>query len=337
MSKVDDLLRCYPLDVRWTPPALFEESVVVGETRVELCGLSTTLYGEMATGSAAAVGESPVDRAFFELIERTSILEAMAAPERRLMLFDRDENLVGDVASARVFPPAPSARCVYARSNGVAVAHDFRAARDAARWELLERDRILRCWYGASAPLPTVLPPDPHLRGLAAEYDLAAYDFPGTDRESSVFVSAVFAFPRCYKHPIAYGFGAHEHGSGASAKAARECLQRLAFLWGEAVPRRAPRFAPNAEYHQEFFLQPRMKQRLCTWLSGKHTALCCGIRQHEQVYSQRRYVDLTPKALGNRLRVLKALPISEIELTFGHGHPRLESALPEVLKVHPVA
>jgi hypothetical protein len=335
-TALERLLERYPLDPAWQRPQLFAETTLVAGIRVELCGLSTRRAETCATGSAAAVGEQPLARAYFELIERTSILQALLAPESCLCVRRRDRKPVGERGRACIFLPAPDANCNYARSNGVAVGLDWSSACDAARRELIERDRVLRSWYGEATPLRVDLPTQ-RLSGLSTEYEIEAYRFAQPAGDDATCVAAVFAFPRRDTRPIGYGFGAHEDERLSIDKAARECLQRLGFLWGEALPSSEPAFVPNAEYHQEFYLQPWTERRLRAWLAGDHVPLRCGIRQHERVCRERAYADLTPKHLKKKLCVVKALPLSEIELAFGRGHPQVEPPLPEALLVHPIA
>jgi hypothetical protein len=243
---------------------------------------------------------------------------------------------LAEITPGGVFRAAPDACSVYSRSNGVAVGLDWGPACDAARRELIERDRVLRSWYGAAPPSRTELAA-PILAGLEAHYELEAYRFADGASAGEPSVMAVFAFPHRSTHPTVYGFGAHEDAALALDKAAGECLQRLGFLWGEALPSSEPAFVPSAEYHQEFFLQPHMQRRLRAWLAGEHVALRCGIRQHERVCRERAFVDLTPRRLAGKLCVVKALAVSEIELAFGRGHPEVDPELPEPLMVHPIA
>lgn len=150
-------------------------------------------------------------------------------------------------------------------------------------------------------------------------------------------MAGVFGFPCGFGNPVVYGFGAHSQRDRSIEKATRECVQRLGFLWGETLPQSEPQFMANAEYHQDFYLQPRMQLRLRAWLSGEHVTMRCKIRIAAQGCLGRWYVDLTPVGLKQRIFVAKALPTTELELTFGHGHPDVEPPLPEQLRVHPVA
>ena len=51
-------------------------------------------------------------------------------------------------------------------------------------------------------------------------------------------------------------FGARCEVHEAVAAATCECLQRLGFLWGEAIPQDLPAFAPTPDLHQEYYLHP---------------------------------------------------------------------------------
>jgi hypothetical protein len=333
---VNHMLELYPLGTSWERPSVFTETVVIGTTPINLCGLATG-GSDPVTGSAADLEIDPVERAYFELIERTSIIEAITDPVRMLRVLDRDGNAVGTLRSAEVFPRVSEEQFAYARSNGVAAGYDWGPACDAARWELLERDRVLRSWFGEVAPCPTEISIASPLAGLAQEYAFSAYVFPGTQSQSDAVVVGVFAFPLRPSNPLAYGFGCHPQRERALEKATRECVQRLGFLWGEALPQTEPHFATNAEYHQDFYLQPSMQSRLQAWLSGAHALEQCKIRGPAPHPLARGYVDLTPDHLKQRLLVVKALPGVELALTFGRGHPAVEPPVPEQFQVHPLA
>jgi ribosomal protein S12 methylthiotransferase accessory factor YcaO len=334
---LDELLRRYPVLGEWSRPSLFTEVVSFGTLSIHLCGLSAESGTDLVTGSAADLDLNPLPRAYFELIERASLVTADRDPNRNFTLKDMDGQETGRAFASRVLPKSEDPGRRFARSNGVAVGADWRSACRAAYWELIERDRVLRSWYGETCPQQIALPSSRWLAAVENHHAWQAYSFPGHAQSEPGIAVGVFAFPRSTEHALSYGFAADRSLTRAIERAAAECLQRLGFLWGEALPPVEPPFAPTAEYHQEFYLQARMHQRIRDWLMGQHAQKPCSIRGHQGTSSIRQFADLTPEILQGRLAVAKALPVRELELTLGRGHPAVSGPLPESLEVHPIA
>jgi ribosomal protein S12 methylthiotransferase accessory factor YcaO len=253
---------------------------------------------------------------------------------------DERRQLTARASQDDVFPrTTDEVRYRFARSNGVAAGQTWTAARDAARLELIERDRVLAAWYGELTPRRVAFEPAAIFAGIREHYELGAYafDFDVDARaKTSPRVRGVFAFPRDPKNPLSYGFGAGLTATDALASAARECVQRLAFLWGEQITFEEPSFAPTPEFHQEFFLRPCMHSVLHAWLSGDHAREPVLLSRPP---SQRghRFVDLTPRELSTRVAVVRALPSSELPLVFGKGHPALAGEIVPRFAIHPIA
>src|SRR5579883_1399615 len=185
---------------------------------------------------------------------------------------DREGRAIGRAARADVFPESPCPeRWRYARSNGVALHRSWRGACDRAAAELVERDRVLRSWYGEIAPRRRALPDASVPNGLRAHADWIACELParasapGAARALSVVVVA--GIPRQASTPLVYGFGAGA-GARAAARAASEAVQRFGFLFGEDIPREPPRPSPTPDFHQEFFLYPPSHELFVAWLDG---------------------------------------------------------------------
>lgn len=336
------LSRTAPLPRDAGPPSLFTEGANVLGSTIHLAGISLVLGEEVVCGSAASLHDMPLDRAYFELLERLSVVRAMTKRGAIFPVRDSEGNRLGEIAGARLFatPAVPQWRA--ARSNGVAIGATWKSASQRAHWELLERDRVLRSWYGGPVPVPIT---DAGLQALFPEaatqaYDVQAYDL-GSEHEG--VVAGVFAFPRG-EEPLAFGFAARSSRGMAVRAAAIECVQRLGFLWGEPIPTSDPELAPNPDYHQEFYLVPANHAVLRGWLRGEH-ARYGGLLRHpeettgfdEKGPSAEMYcADLTPPELAGRLWVAKAIHPHRMPLVFGHGHPWLLQ-VPEPLSVHPLA
>jgi ribosomal protein S12 methylthiotransferase accessory factor YcaO len=303
---------------------------------VELCGLATVGDGETVTGSAGEVGELPLARAYFELLERTSVVEAMKS-SNHLRLLNPDAGHMRAAYAHEIFRGSNDPTFRYARSNGVAGASSWPAACSAARWELIERDRILRSWYGQTRPVRCQDLSLSSLAGLDSFYECQAFSFPGVSAPYPGEVVGVFAFPKIADAPLSYGFAAEPDTARAIRKASRECVQRIGFLWGEEVSASEPAFVPNAEYHQEYYLRPCMHDALRAWLDGDHFRLPCEIEPRSGEVRPEEFVDVTPQHLQGDFFVAKVLPGDELELGFGHGHPRVRAPLAPNFLVHPIA
>jgi hypothetical protein len=328
-------IRGLNLSPGWSAPEPFTECAEVADVSIHLAGFSATSPdGVLVTGSAASTICSPVARAYFELIERAAVIDCLARPRDHYRALDEDGNLVETLDHSDVFPESPEPdRWQYSRSNGIAAAPTFARAHSAARMELVERDRVLRSWFGGTAPRRLV--------GLRAgqrvfadsQYAVELYSFSEESTERGVSaVVGMFAFPKCDTVPFVVGTGAGTSLFTAVRRAARECVQRLGFLWGEPIPTVPPGFEPTPLYHQELYLCPSMQPRLRAWLDGRHQAG----RTPAPRTSHRRYVDLTPEHLRSRIRVVKALPAGELPLTFGRPSPA-RAQDHESYGVHPIA
>jgi hypothetical protein len=335
---LERLRRLHPLGPGWNEPQVFIESVDLAGARVHLCGLVTQdQHTRQATGSAGALDEVPISRAYYELIERTSVLEAMVSGTQEYAVVDIEGRAVATAHSERVFPTTPdTAACVYSRSNGVAAGTSWREACLSAALELVERDRVLRSWYGELRPRAVSLRASMPPGSLLSTHDFEGCAFDEPEGSASAFVRGVFAFPRTATLPLSYGFAAAQSEPRALTGALRECLQRLAFLWGEPLPERPPAFARTAEYHQEVYLQPVMHDRIRAWLAGELPAATLEPCEAHCEFPN-RFVDLTPATLAGRLWVIRALPGRELPLVFGRGHPRIRGVLPASLEIHPIA
>jgi hypothetical protein len=344
LTQLAALLRDYPLSERWQVPEVFQETADVAGAGIQLAGLSTQDdEGRMVTGSAAQLAGSPVARAYFELLERTSVLDAIDSVQGEYCLWDVMRVQRGTCPRHRVFPASPNRqRWCYARSNGVAIGRDWQHARRSAAWELTERDSVLRSWYGELRPFRIELSSELVPQRLRAHYDFEAYRFGEATGDTaygaaSPAVVGVFAFPRTPEVPLAYGYGGRDTVAAALAKAAQECIQGLGFLWGEEIPESEPEFSPTPDYHQAFYLHAESHERLWRWLRGEHISYAGTVWRPRGERAASRFVDLTDPRLRRGLFVVKAIPQGELPLVFGRGHPELGERIPQELLVHPIA
>lgn len=336
-GQIERLSREFPCAPHWGKPEVFTDVTEIAGVRFYLDGFAASAGAEKtATGSAASVTGHEVDRAYFELVERTCLLDAIDAPIPERTLLDAAGNVLGTCDRGQAFPMSPrDSSWAYARSNGVAAGSDWAAACAAAQAEARERHYVLSAWYGYSVPTRHSLD-DRTLHELASLYDFEAYVFPAPENdgiEPSLSVIGCFGFPKLREAPFLAGFGAAPELHAAERRAVRETLQRLGFLWGEAIPNVEPPLERTADYHQELYLWPPMQARVRAWLAGAHADRCGSFAAAAE--TRPGFVDITPEHLAPRLRVAKLVTGVGLPLTFGLGHPQVEGAA--ALGPHPVA
>ncbi len=335
-----------PLPEGWSNPAVVEDVVVADGVELRRAGQSTAgPEGEEVTGAAVEAGSSPIDRSYFELLERVSTLEALRRRRASYALVTEDGERVAERRSEEVFPESDDpARWRYARSNGVALHADWRTASLRALWELAERDRVLRAWYGETRPERVEFSPYRTPLGGAQSYDWLAYAFPegGAEFSRGVQVIGVFGFPTYAHAPLVCGYAARPERHDALDAAVREAMQLLGFLWGEPLPDRLPEIAPTALHHLEHFQWPDHHDVLRRWLEEGHARFFTGANGTRRsgasacsYVARPAFVDLTPSWLTGGLRVSKAICDAAMPLSFGDAP--FAAHLPSNLRVHPIA
>jgi len=327
-------ISCLPPEP-WSVPEIVEDSIVADEVPIHRAGIATLgPDGEEVCGSAADQNGSPLPRARFELLERVSAIEAQSGARTSYELFTEDGRPLEIRAASDVFPKSDDPdRWRFARTNGVALHADWTTACRRALWELAERDRVLRAWYGDLAPvrLPVAATDFPQTRS----YEWYAYSFPdGGDGSFSrgIEVVGVFGFPTREQCPFLLGFGARPCVDDAFRAAVREGLQMLAFLWGEPAPSAEQKLEPTAMSHLDAFQVKGRQDVVRRWLEGAHLPYATGARPRRS--SAVGFVDLTPDWLQDGLRVAKAICNDAIPLVFGESP--FARHLPPELRVHPI-
>jgi hypothetical protein len=293
------------------------------------------------TGSAVEALGSPVERSYFELLERVSTLESLRAPRPSYAAVTADGEPAGNRVAADVFPESDDpARWRYARSNGIALHADWKSASLRAFWELVERDRVLRAWYGETRPERIAFSPESTPLGRSRSYDWRAYGFPegeGAEFSHEVHVVGVFGFPTCSGVPLVCGYGARPERHDALDAAVREAMQLLGFLWGEPPLERLPEPSPTALHHLEHFQWPGHHDILRRWLEAGHERYFPGSAKRRPLSRGvgLAFVELTPAWLGGGLRVAKAVCDAAMPLAF--GDVPFTAHLPPEMRVHPIA
>lgn len=325
------LLASFPLPEGWSPVEIAEDVIDVAGISVRRAGVSTVgPDGEEILGSAADVATSPLERSYFELLERVTIQEAARTARPWDVLASDGRVLRTD---AEIFPVSEApARWRYARSNGVALHVDWATATLRAQWELAERDRVLRAWYGESTP--SILPEEETSRSAVPRgYSWRAYSFPSAALlRGEVEVIGVFGFPSDETLPFTLGFAGRATRAEAVRDASREALQLLAFLWGEPTPAEAPPPGPTPAHHRDRYQFAPNRRIVRDWLAGG--AVLPRPPAAEAGPATVTFVDLTPRWLGG-LRVAKAQSGAAMPLTFGDSPCAGHLPLPH--RFHPIA
>ncbi|MET0384439.1 MAG: YcaO-like family protein [Polyangiales bacterium] len=328
--RIAELQQRHPLPPAWLLKDTLLQQITVGKLELQLVGLMAEHASEVALGAAAESEGFPIDRAWFELLERISVFDARRKSEP-LTVRDITGSAVSQRAVSRVFPVdiAPE-RQRLAVSNGVALRESWQAACDAALCELVERDRVLRAWNGECAPSRLDPGPDSLARALHPHYRVIAYEFGVQNPAPRHRVAGLFLFPTALVAPLVYGFAAAYDAHVACARAEREALQRLAFLWGEPLPAVPPDPTPTPDFHQDYYLYPPHQARLRAWLETPRPTLK---KRVAPLYDGApvSFVDLTPAPLRERLSVAKAISPRARRLRFGlASHSSIASPHPIV-------
>lgn len=324
-EELQSLKDTFPLPPHVELDEPFLQVVDVGGVSIHLVGLAVDHDGECITGSAGALDGFPVLRAYMELLERLATLAVPASPS---------------LDSSSIDP----SRWRASRSNGVAIGTSFEDAARRATCELVERDRVLRSWFGGAPPRRVVdagAAPR-HLRGLASlgagvtaglseTYEFEGYSF---DEAHGLLTAGVFGFPRG-DAPLVYGFASRASGDEALKAALDEAIQRLGFLWGEPIPEVVPEPAPTPDFHQEHFLHPLNHEVLRRWLRGEHSRGPAFLKA-EAPLADPAVEELRPPWLSPKLSVVRALPRGHVPLGFGLDHPLLAFPAPPDRAVHPM-
>lgn len=318
----------------WSHAETYNENVLISGLSVYLAGIAwTSSDGVVVTGSAANEKEIPVERARWELLERAATIEASRSENERFSTYDLSGRPIGTVSRQRVFPLTSDPTCWrYSLSNGVAVASTWSDACKRASWELTERDRVLRSWYGAAVPRRLMQVEFGSLMQLTSLYELLAFEFTSPAACSSSVVG-IFAFPCVAGLPFACGYGCRTGLSEAVTSAREECLQVLGFLWGEPVPNAPPKPEPTPDFHQSYYLYQPHQDLLRQWLDEPRARAWCDPPTDSLEFE---YVDLTPDWLAGAY-VVKAQSSTCFPLVFGFASPDLGLPAGRGLEVHPIA
>ncbi len=285
-------------------------------SNIRRCGLTAQSSQTQISASAANLekdGLSTIQRAWYELVERVSIVEAMAS-DGPFRTFDIFRNELPPLPKAEVFKVSSEPlKWQYAKSSGVAAGIEFQDCAMRAAAELFERDRILSHWY-VQHPPRLLNQKVASLDFLSDDYELSFHVF----SERPFVVTAIFGFPRKHQRPLIFGMSSDSDLNRSLERASAELLQRLAFLIEDEVSETDPDFSATPNYHQEYFLVPKNHARIRNWLFKPPQS---DFKEEAIGLSDFRFVDLTPEDKNGKICVLKAMCPKLVQLTFGRWNP----------------
>jgi hypothetical protein len=332
MPTLEELRQRFALPADARDLEQFDQTVEVGPLRMRLAGVTARLGDVIYAGSAAHETEDPLPRAYFELLERLSIGQAILSSGEHT-LHDATRTSAAQqgtrLPASLLFKPNPEPqRWRHALSNGVALGETWAHACSRALAEVVERDAVLRSWFGRLPLHP--LPADAAVgwRILSELYELEVRCVQWLGH----WVVVGVGFPREASTPLGLGFGARRELNEASQVALREFVQRLGFLWGESIPECEPEPAPSVDYHQEWGLWTGSHGALRQWLER---AAGVASLEPEPDPPALGFADLTYREIQGQLHVARAHAPALCPLIFGTGYS-LEG-VGAVQGAHPIA
>jgi hypothetical protein len=320
------------LSRNWQKPQVFSDQLVLGELEIAMLGISAAGVEEGGvSASAVSLHGPPLKRAWFELVERSAILDFFSEMPSEVTVFQLTGGSqvwpVGKVFGEETHTSRLS------KSNGVASHTQKPEACASAYRELLERDQVLRTWLGWQE-VQTINCEFDSRAELQKLYSLTIVEF---YKGAHTTVLGIFGIPQNRsKHPFICGFGAAATLSVAIDKAESELLQRLAFLWGEELPTSIPERAPTALFHQEWSLTPQGMKTIEKWLAGSMPRMPAARDTTPPPIERVFFVDMTPRHLVGKCVVVKAYSPDLLPLYFGEFPKSFGDILPE-LAIHPIA
>lgn len=319
INQKDIIIKKFPCDKSWTEPELFNEKLQISDLEFQLVGFSSSLdkkSSKMVTGSSA--GCRPFDsclleKAYFELVERMALIDPF--------IEHHEDSLKKEYQKSK--------------SNGVAFHTDLSLAKENAKFEVIERDAILRYWYLNMAPAKvSILPPEICLTSekLKDFYDIELFSFKSPFSIShSAVVTASFAFPKTPGLNFVYGFGCADSLEKSIKKSFSENLQTLAFLWGESFD--PLEFSPTPSYHQSQFVTKNGVNLIREWLNSPIAYSCDDLSLLNTDFT---FDDLTPEHLKGSAYIVKASNPNAIPLIFGKNYHLQQVDILNERWIHPI-
>lgn len=323
---------------------VFQEDFQLGALHLEIIGLSIELKdGDEVVASAVGEPGLQFERALFELIERITLISlsktAKSGTQFHWVGTHESSGEKKVFSNSEIFPQSyQPEKWIYSVTSGASAHKNFQLAATSARNELIERDRVLRSWFGEVQPILLEHVSSQNLYPFTSEFEIRFYTF-------GEGVVGVFGFPILKDRPVLMGFGRSDDQDLAIQHAFREAIQRQVFLWEEPLRIECPQFRPHVDFHLDYYLQTNSCTRIKRWLDGHHDSIksLVSVEEFHPIQESIWFVDLTPASLNSKIKILKAISTQRIPLTFGLGNPKLQfsQSLTELtgfdICVHPIA
>lgn len=264
-----------------------QESITLGGIQASVAGIAVAFNeDDIVFGSSLSFNGDASELAGYELLERYVLTR-----ERKVF--------------------QQGAETVFSLSSGVAIHTSTLLAQEASKLELLERNEILRSWY-LNAPIRKlqISKYQEWFSFLTSNYDFQFYDL---SNHPEVRVIGIFAFPHHEGLPFLSGYGAGKDLDSAFEKSKKEFCARYSFLQDVDLNEEVV-FQPNAEFHQNFYLQPGKSKIIIDWLYDSSRSQ---INPNAFSGQEITYQNLTPGSWASDFHVSKALSCDVIPLFFG--------------------
>lgn len=345
---LDQLQQRYPLPENVSNFNFSLRHKSIGSRSCYSLGVRVNLGQEPILAGAADIDTPPVLRAYMELQERISLQMGRWGEDEEVTLLNSEGKQAGNMQASDVFETTPDPeRWQGVGSNGMACHSSFKQAATAGRKELIERERLLRSWYGEWNPELISEPPGevPDFFSAAdGEYDFTLFSLdPPLASSREINVTGIFGFPReDSSWNFTLGFGAGFTRQEAFSKAAVEMLQSVMQIRDDydSSPEDKHRDPEDVEvdtttdYHTRYYHTKKGMERLRRWVTEGHPDV---IQDRFDPLNEQEltYVDMTPNDLQGNLWIVKALAPGGVPLYFGRGHPDIPE-MPDYMKVHPL-
>lgn len=339
---VNDLAKDFPLPKGWVLAVNCQEFLPVhdkvGVTVLGLTAHHEQIPDQMVTASSGSLQkdfDSIAVRAYFELIERVTIIDTLSTPQRMLSVYSLNGIPKQQQPVSKLFPSSVDPqRWLYAKSNGVA-AH---RRREDACWfaykELIERALVLNSWYGGRPPRKILDTASFLPKEVASSPTLPVSLFEFNEAHHRVYCAG--AFIKSPQGFYVYGFSSGKLFAPTVQSALDEAFQRWGFLADQELANELPTLSPRADYHQDYYLTSHGTKLLETWLQGQLTK---NIIHTPTFFPELRdclFVDLTPINLRGKCWVIKAIHQDLPPLIFGQDPFRSNDKIQDNAP-HPIA
>lgn len=301
----------------WDQPEFYRDSILVDSLRIELnLAISKNPQtGDSVTALVSDLSATDAKRyAYFELLKKISILQLMPQVHR-LQTKNNAKKMID-----------------FYLKNGVAI--HFRKARacENAKLELIERDRVLRSWFGQCKPTM--------ISGVASSFDhkisniysISYYTIKLNPSDPYTTIG-YFGFPKDPDlHPLFFGFGSATALEAACKKASHAAIQNLGRAWNKQSSSQPSPLDPTSQQQQEYFLLPSNHQKIKDWLDGKSSNNEYGLKAELVPLKnmQMNFFDITPAEFNKKFFVIKAESLQTIPFWFGKPDGFIKTAMPDL-------